>query len=213
MRLYAVTGALPRDLDTEGWSVHRAGSLAVLHAEVAGEEPGEEPGEDETHEAAMVVDGQRLVRLARQVTLLPVRYGSRVADLPELEALVADHRDAWERRLAAVEGCAELLVRVGEPAVRAERPVSGHEYLRQRARALEQGERRWDGLVELVRPWARELRVLSAHRRLAALVSREQVPEAREAVGAWAGEHPEIDVTVTGPWPPFSFCEEPRDGE
>ena len=76
---------------------------------------------------------------------------------------------------------------------------------------LHSRQRTWDELIGLLGPTAREVRMLPDGRRMAALVPREQADQVRQAVTDWAQERSDVEVTVTGPWPPFSFCEEAED--
>jgi hypothetical protein len=61
----------------------------------------------------------------------------------------------------------------------------------------------------VLRPWLREARQLPAlgADRLAVLVPDAEADNARTCLERWAGDHPELELAVTGPWPPFSFCE------
>jgi hypothetical protein len=73
--------------------------------------------------------------------------------------------------------------------------------VQRQARAIEDAR-------DLLDPWARDVRALPDGRRVAALVRCELAPAVRAAVSDAAAHHGDVEVTVTGPWPPFSFCEE-----
>ena len=76
-----------------------------------------------------------------------------------------------------------------------------------RAAALRRRDASVAEISELVRDWAREMKVLPSQRgiRIACLVSNADIPQLRDAVLGWqqAGDHGQ--VVVSGPWPPFSF--------
>jgi hypothetical protein len=180
------------------------GPVTVLYEETA-----EAPSQARS---AIVEHGQRIVALAERVPMLPIRYGTTVADDDELLELVGMHVDEWSRRLAQLAGRCELVVHLDlrDVAPRTGPIESGRAYLEARRERL----RRHDDAVADVRrvlaPWADESRLLPDGRRLAVLVERTEAAAAREAVATWGDEQPDIAVVVSGPWPPFSFCEEPE---
>ena len=45
-----------------------------------------------------------------------------------------------------------------------------------------------------------------------ALVARDAVAASCAAVDGFAAAWPALDITCTGPWPPWSFVEDPNDG-
>lgn len=67
-----------------------------------------------------------------------------------------------------------------------------------------------EDLTEALSCWAREHRELPwpSPARLAVLVDLHDVEASRASLAAWADGHPGIRLDVTGPWPPFSFCED-----
>jgi hypothetical protein len=44
---------------------------------------------------------------------------------------------------------------------------------------------------------------------VALLVPRDAATQARARVERWGADRPDLGLAVTGPWPPFSFCEAP----
>ena len=201
--LHAVIWPQPEETVVQGLTVHRQGPLGVLF-----EESSEPPAA--TREAVLA-HGRRIAAIAEHRALLPMRYGTVAADLEALDALATEHADAWFRRLCAVEGHAEMLVHAAATAAPTGRAASGREHLRRRAEALHEYDRTWQALEDLARPWSDELRRLPDGDRMAVLVPTSDVDPFRESVAAWAAEHPAVHAAVTGPWPPFSFCEEPED--
>ena len=80
-----------------------------------------------------------------------------------------------------------------------------HEPAASRMAVLEHGTRIVRNLLDR---WARDVRALPDGRRIAVLVRCEDAPAVRDAVVESAVHHDDVEVIVTGPWPPFSFCEE-----
>jgi len=200
--LHAVTRALPDGADIDRMRARTAGSVTVLHEHV--------DGPPVATRAAVVDHGRRIIRLAECRPVLPMRYGTTVDSVPELDALIAEHAENWDRRLTAVDGHCELLVHVDFPTDDdGDAAATGREYLLRRSAQLRQRDQTWHALEEVVRPSCRETRALTDGRRLAVLVPRDDVDRLRSAVATWASAHPDLRVAVTGPWPPFTFCEDP----
>jgi hypothetical protein len=135
-------------------------------------------------------------RAVRQIAgtgpALPFRYGTTVADLAELRLVIAENEEAWSTRLAAVSGCCELIVHL--------HPAAHVVPCRAAAR---------DEVLATLRPWLRESRSLPGARsdRMAVLVPRAAAGRARSRLKRWASARNDLELAVTGPWPPFSFCE------
>jgi len=152
-----------------------------------------------------------LCNVATTTPLLPIRFPTmlttRSAVLAELQA----HETAWRSRLDELHGLSELVIRAQWPEPDHELDAasrrSGTSYLEGRAAALRRRDASVAEISELVRDWAREIKVLPSQQgiRLACLVANADMPQLREAVLGWqqAGDHRQ--AVVGGPWPPFSF--------
>lgn len=205
MLLYAVLPQSPvaSTLETKRLSFHTSGSLMVAI------EQREHPPERTMSE--VLAFGRVLRRIWERSPLLPIRFGTVVADTAELEQTIDEHREAWLERLEAVAGHSELIVHLpaadgAHSSAGAVGSHSGRDYLARRAMTLERHQSRVDELERSLEPYAVERTVLPGDgRRMAFLVRDEQVSEARAAIAAWRADQP---VEVTGPWPPFSFCQE-----
>jgi Gas vesicle synthesis protein GvpL/GvpF len=156
------------------------GSLAALCAPV--------DAEPELTEDALWRHEELVEELMRERDLLPVRYGTRLADEDEALRAVAERAQELRAALERVRGAVELSLRV-----RSARPGADPEPLRAPLRALarEECERRPDGEGELLR--------------CAYLVDRERIDEFSATVGRLQQAHPELALLLTGPWPPYSF--------
>lgn len=181
---------------------HDVGGVTVLY-----EETTEPPAGTRD---AVVEHGRRVVALAERVPTLPMRYGTTLGDADELRTTADEHADAWSRRLAELAGRCELVVHVDVTTDRAPVPGdggSGRAYLRRRMTELQQHDQAMADARAVLRNWAEDVRPLPDRRRLAVLVRRQDADAVREAVMAWGQLHEDLGVAVTGPWPPFSFCE------
>lgn len=118
--------------------------------------------------------------------LLPVRYGTRVADESEAARAVAPRTPELHAALRRVSGAVELSLRVRAQEPGAEVDVSS---LRPLAR---------DAIVQ---PGRDEGELT----RCAYLVDRGRVDALRAAVAGLQRAHPELGFLLTGPWPPYSF--------
>ena len=163
--------------------------------------------------------GAAVERLHRQTTVIPVRYGTLMADA----AAVAAHLEAmaghYRRRLAQLENCEEMGIRLpmAKPAA-ADAPAppaaSGREYLsalKRKYSATEQAEKRAAELNLALAGLYREQRAetglfngetmyLSSY-----LVPRDKLAEFRAKLDALAASG-NLNGLVSGPWPPYSFA-------
>lgn len=140
---------------------------------------------------------------------LRLRDGTTPADVDDLRRVAAEHPGTCSRRTAQLAGRCELVVHLemtgGEPDVVV---ASGRAYLRGRMARLRRQDRALAEARGLLARWAEEARVLPDHERFAVLLRRRDVDAAGHVLDAWGRSHDDLVVTVTGPWPPFSFCEE-----
>lgn len=209
IRLYAV---VPRDWNPAGQpasttelSVLRGEQLAVLYDEIESA-PDKSPQE-------IVAFGRALTELGAAGPMLPVRYGTTVADLEELRLTMEQRADEWRRRLAAVAGHVEMIVHIAEeaPAGTDTAPGTGREYLMAKVRAHTWARDRYDELLDAVGPHVRDVRRLVDRRgglRIAFLVPQSELDRFHGALDGAAAGHGASRTQVTGPWPPFSFAEE-----
>ena len=154
--------------------------------------------------------------MERATAVLPVRFGEVVADEAALDASVEARVETLRRAFAEVRDCVELALRVWAAAApEAETPVTGADYLG--ARAAEESQRR-AAVDSLDRDVSSLARAVSLRGGTAApgellgaayLVPRRRLDDARRVVQAFADAHEGLTVVFTGPWPPFSFVEEP----
>lgn len=199
--LHAVVPSDVEDTGREGLAALAAGPVTVLY-----EERPEPPSDDRED---VLEHGRRILALAAQVPLLPIRYGTTLTDTDELGAVAEERADEWSRRLAHLADRCELVVHLDvHGSAPAGRPDSGRAYLEARMARLRRRERALADVRRVLEPWSPETRVLPDQRRLAVLVARADAGPARDALAGWGDGQPDLEVVVSGPWPPFSFCEE-----
>jgi Gas vesicle synthesis protein GvpL/GvpF len=187
------------------------GPLAAIVTEHEGAPP--EPAIDALQEYEQTVRS-----LMNSGAILPARFGSVLADESTVRALLRRrHRDLLAR-LRRVRGTVELALRASwrgaapkPPVGPATGPLSGTSYLRERLE-LRQSARRvaseLDPLSALARSSRRtiapapDLPVSEAH-----LVERDRVLEFVALVRQLDDRLDDVELTCTGPWPPYSFAE------
>lgn len=134
--------------------------------------------------------------------VLPVRFGERFTEVTALVDAVTPRLHELEDRLAAVDGCVELAVRIGRAA-----PAGGDgtSYMQAGLRAT----RAASTLHTLLQERARAAVVARSTLLHDAcyLVARDDVDDFAHRVAAYGVEHPELNLVCTGPWAPASFAE------
>jgi len=200
-------------LDDTKLDVERAGEIDAVVSVL--DRTRVEPSEKAILDHARVVD-----RLAESNdAVLPARFGRGFADAAALRAAVAERAADLERALDLVRGCAEVSLRALARGGGAGTPAgSGRDYMRARLGEQRRTQRLAGELHEPLAAIARtatksvgtgsEL-VLSA----AYLVPREAIDDFNAQVARLGGDHPDVTLACTGPWPPYSFATvEPGSG-
>ena len=155
----------------------------------------------------------------RSEALLPAQLGRTFANEDELAAAVLTRAEDLARGLERVRGCVEFGLRVIEPkdgGEERERPASasGAEYMRARLAEVKGRERL---LADLHEPLVRLSRAnlvtpgTAGVLRAAYLVPKTNVAAFCEAVQRLEAARPELAIVSTGPWPPYSFADHPRE--
>jgi gas vesicle protein GvpL/GvpF len=231
IRLYAITdrpAASRRPLPTEP-GVDGHGLAEVVRgrlAAVIGRDAAEvAPSTDALWAHEAVADA-----LMAERALLPLRFGTLLADEAAVERVLEERRGEFARALLRVRGRVELGVRAAvaspaEPPGGEERavvlargaPGAGHAYLAEQRARRDRAEALLDAIhAPLARlADASERRVGGATHptlRAAYLVPAPGVDTFRAAVDGLARERPDVAVACTGPWPPYSFVGD-RDPE
>jgi hypothetical protein len=140
-------------------------------------------------------------------TVLPLRFGSRVADEDALRQVLVSGRDEYVAALARVSGRVELGVRaLARERAPAPAAASGRDYVLAKLRGEGEAAALHAPLAEL----AADARLLSGRGeellRGAYLVERPEIARFRAAVERLQTAHPEAAILCTGPWPPYSFA-------
>lgn len=154
--------------------------------------------------------------------VLPVRYGTCLPDDAAAAQALQDNRVEFAASLAAVRGAVELAVRVlpatnavsAATVVSAPMPpvesMSGTEYLRARARETSKESDASRIVHEPLAGAARAVSVARTNRagellRAAYLVDRDATESFAAHVNEIQTDNPQLRITCTGPWPPYSF--------
>lgn len=162
---------------------------------------------------------QQVVEAAMEAgTTLPVRFGTTFADEDALGSSLEGEGARLARRLDGVRGCVELAVRVGrvESRLHLAPARDGRGYLESKLERL----RRQQAIVrDTLRPLG-DLAVQAHHAesgsddevvRASYLVQRGEISRFTDNVTQLADRNPQLWLSCTGPWPPYSFSalEEP----
>jgi hypothetical protein len=160
--------------------------------------------------------------------VLPVRYGTRLPDDQAVERVLASEHDRFADLLESVRGAAEVAVRAmavhagaappgqdapDEPVVLdAQRAGSGTEYLRRRAGDTATRKRAADAIHAPLAAAARAactrpVRLPGELLRSAYLVERGAVEPFARLVAKLDDDNPDLQLSCTGPWPPYSFAQ------
>jgi hypothetical protein len=150
-----------------------------------------------------LADHDRVVwSLAERSAVLPMRFGTVVAGEADVRDLLTQRRDELRERLAHVRGRVEMGVRATWEEPPSATPRSGRAFMQDRLDRHSAARRRADEL----HPRLAELAVdsvlrLTPHEDTA--FSAAYLVE-RGAIDRFAERAPR-EVTLTGPWPPYSF--------
>ena len=155
---------------------------------------------------------QVVVSLMRETAVLPMRFGTLVAGEAELARLLGPRRDELASMLAHVRGRVEIGLRAVWRNGRSDLPATGREFLEakldRRLTARREARRLHAPLAEqsadsVCRILPRDGTAFSA----AYLVDPEQVGRIERHAAALARDSGELDLVISGPWPPYSFSE------
>jgi hypothetical protein len=171
----------------------------------------------ELGEEAMWAHEAVVEQLMARGPVLPMRFGTALADDEAVVELLSSRRDGFLEALDRVRGAVEVGVRAivdGDPEARgpAETPRSGSDYLlgrlQERRVADELARRVHEPLAALAREST--LRVAyDDHIRVRAsyLVDASRIDRLRARVGELERDGVASVISCTGPWPPYSFVE------
>ena len=143
--------------------------------------------------------------LARSVdAILPTRFATCVAGEAQLAAAVRSRAPMLKARLRAVRRRAQMTIRLVAPPVKAQRPTSGAEYLRQRRVAAPAFEPIGAAVAKYIKESRTERNgdVVTINH----LIPRAATERYRAALERAAAEN-HVRLMLSGPWPPFAFAD------
>jgi hypothetical protein len=233
---YAITRAGPLDLaevvgvdDESAVTLVESGDLALVVSDVPTTVLADVSEGDVSETGPLARLARRhdaVVRaVAERAPVLPLRFGTAVADRDAAVRLLDQTDPGTGARLERVTGHREWGVRLRRtepeppPAEPAE-PISGTSYLRLRSRELGDADRRRrvlqtaaEDVHEQLSRYATEALIRSVAHDLVVLDAAYLLPLDAEAAftadaDRLAGElaPAELELTTTGPWPPYSFA-------
>jgi hypothetical protein len=162
-----------------------------------------------------------LEELMADRAVLPLRFGSTLAGVAALYALLREREEEFTRTLAFVSGGVEVSVhaRLDDPPCARRSRRSGRDYLAAKLERRRSAARLAEELNAELAPFARasSFRTVAApHPELAGayLVDRDRLDAFLGRARELDARRPEAELACSGPWPPFSFTEplEARDG-
>jgi Gas vesicle synthesis protein GvpL/GvpF len=156
--------------------------------------------------------------LMRDRAVLPMRFGTRLPGEDALNTLLDQRRIEFTRALENVRGRVELGVRVtgtGDDS-RPNRPSTGAEYLEQRLGARHEAQQIAHAVHAPLAQIAERSSISRAPRGAdlmtgSYLLRGDRVGRFTDELKELQRMHPELALTCTGPWPPYSFVEEPQE--
>lgn len=143
---------------------------------------------------------------------LPARFGTTFSDEQALGGALERDAPRLREQLERLRGCVELAVRVGLPEAPETHPANGRAYVE--AKLAQQ--HRYEGVArDALAPLgelamsARTQPSRSGGEEVCAsyLIPRASVDRFVEEVRALVTEQPDLALSLTGPWPPYSFVE------
>jgi hypothetical protein len=153
-----------------------------------------------------------LEELMAERAVLPLRYGTVLDGEEELERILAERSAEFARLLERVRGRVELAVRVlADEEDRPDATAGGGEYMRKLARRRARADRAatlLEPLEEVAEASVARDSAEEAWTRRAYLVERGRLGEFRRRLDELTESSPELRVTCTGPWAPYSFVSE-----
>lgn len=168
--------------------------------------------------AVVLAFGEQVMRIHRQATLIPMRYGSVLADEHAVTQHLLDHEVRYRTRLAELANCEEMGIRLpldlaANNAVITPQ-VSGHDYLLARKRAYavpEHAEQQAailnNALAGLYHQHCAAVSVFNGQHTylLSYLVPRTELQAFRDQLNVLADSITDIGF-ISGPWPPYNFA-------
>jgi hypothetical protein len=232
--LYGITDAhrspqpLPAGFGGRAVDLHPLDGMAAVISELA-------QGRPEASERNLRVHFHVVAAFIASHTMLPVRFGTAYEDLAKLTAHLEHARRFYSNDLQRLRGQVEVGIRAirrgtatapfGETEDRVPANVGpGARYLAAKRASAAQSLSRQRQVQELaallierlvVPPSEVEWHAISnptgeAGVSAAFLLRRESLPSFEQAVSTLRDLEPDLDVLLTGPWPPYSFVSPPE---
>lgn len=208
--VYAITEPLPLPDAAAGLAgapleLISGPGLQAVYSTHASLDPKPEPEAVWTHE--LVIE-----QLMKAGAVLPLRFGTTLGDTDELGEILARDRETFGDSLMRVRDCVELAVRVRLPGDQPRHADSGRAYVDARLAT----KRSQDSIARRTLAPLSEMATAATHQRNSAdtqlvsasfLVPRDRIDQFVNMVDRLQTHHPELTLSCTGPWAPYSFVE------
>ena len=210
--LYAIADGRPPAFSSAGIagarveSTEAAGLCAVWSSHADEADLAATPSALWAHEA--VAD-----ELLQSAAVLPLRFGTTLSDEHAIRELLERDEQRFRKLLDRVRGHVELAVRVAVPETVPERPADGAAYVNARVASRQARE----AAARVVLAPLEAVASASAQRhddapviRASYLVRPSEVEHFTSTVRRLQDAHPQLTLSCTGPWAPYSFVTEER---
>lgn len=144
--------------------------------------------------------------------VLPVRFGTTFEHERALAARLSEAGSGLHAQLERVRGHVELAVRVGLPEAAEDRPPGGgREYLKARLASRRErsalAQRTLDPLADIAASERRRSREERGEISASYLIPADEVRRFSERVRLIQQQNPDVSMSCTGPWAPYSFVD------
>ena len=139
--------------------------------------------------------------------ILPFRFGTALESERQLRELLEREQERFRALLARVRGRVELAVRVSVPSELAP-ATNGASYLSAKLARRRAGDQVLKPLEAFAAETARPASVDDPFIKASFLVPDADVERFAGAVRELQRSHPQLTLSCTGPWPPYSFVAE-----
>jgi hypothetical protein len=200
--------------DSDVYSV-AMGTLAALCSEI--KESTLLPGEEDLWAHERVLEEAQ-----KHGAVLPARFGTVLADDDSVAASLQEKRQAFEERLEDLEGKVEIGIRafrLSDGDTPTPDPTDGHAYMMQKLDEQKRSDRDREFAAGIWNALHEELDGSYTNHKLrlapspsvafsaAYLVEHQEIDRFTRIVADHQEVPADIELFVTGPWPPYSFAE------
>ena len=209
--LYGIINeALPLVIEPAFTLINATGIVAIV--KTCEQEVSREP-------AIVLAYGEKVMAIHQQTTLIPMRYGSILANENAVKEHLQDNHTRYQTLLAELNNCEEMGIRLSlesttDSHINLQQQASGLNYLlaRKRAYAIPESAEQQAAFLEnelsgLYRQHCAAISVFNGQQTylLSYLVPRVNLPAFQERLTVLANNIKGLG-SISGPWPPYNFA-------